>query len=176
MHRRLAVLTLGVVLSLSGAAGAKVLTVGSYHGIRGQFRSIQAAVNAAKPGDWILIGPGDYHEQGVRGASEPAGVLIRAPRLHLRGMNRNRVIVDGTKSGARPCSSRPSDQEFTRRGRDGVEAFKASGVYIENLTVCNFLTDRSTDEGNEIWWNGGDGSGKIGLGSWWGDYITATST
>jgi hypothetical protein len=176
MRRRLAVLTLGVVLSLSGAAGAKVLTVGSYHGIRGQFRSIQAAVNAAKPGDWILIGPGDYHEQGVRGASEPAGVLIRTPRLHLRGMNRNRVIVDGTKSGARPCSSRPSDQEFTRRGRDGVEAFKASGVYIENLTVCNFLTDRSTDEGNEIWWNGGDGSGKIGLGSWWGDYITATST
>ena len=83
MHRRLAVLTLGVVLSLSGAAGAKVLTVGSYHGIRGQFRSIQAAVNAAKPGDWILIGPGDYHEQGVRGASEPAGVLIQIGRAHV---------------------------------------------------------------------------------------------
>ena len=33
---------------------------------------------------------------------------------------------------------------------------------IENLTVCNFLTGRG-DAGNEIWWNGGDGSGEIGL-------------
>jgi hypothetical protein len=165
-----------VVLACSASASAKVLRVGSYHGIRGQFASIQAAVNAAKPGDWILVGPGDYHEQGVKGASEPAGVLIRTPRLHLRGMSRNTVIVDGTKPGARPCSSRRRDQQLTRSGRDGIVALKVSGVYLENLTVCNFLANPRTDEGNEIWWNGGDGSGKIGMGSWWGDYITATST
>ena len=40
-----------------------MLRVGTYHGIRGQYRSIQAAVNAARPGDWILVGPGDYKTQ-----------------------------------------------------------------------------------------------------------------
>ena len=34
--------------------------MGTYKGIAGQYKSIQAAVNAAKPGDWILVGPGDY--------------------------------------------------------------------------------------------------------------------
>ena len=37
------------------AAGARVLRVGTYHGVRGQYKSIQAAVDAAKPGDWVLI-------------------------------------------------------------------------------------------------------------------------
>lgn len=153
-----------------------MLRVGVYKGSAGQFRSIQAAVNAARPGDWILIAPGDYHEQGVRGARQPAGVLIRKARLHVRGMNRNTVIVDGTKPGARTCSPRRRDQQATRRGRDGIEVYKAGGVHIENLTVCNFLSARSGAEGNEIWWNGGAGSGKVGIGSWWGDYLTATST
>ncbi len=163
-------------LAIASAASASVLRVGTYHGIAGQFHSIQAAVTAARPGDWILVAPGDYHEQGVKGAREPAGVLVETARLHIRGMNRNAVIVDGTKPGARACSSRRRDQEVPRDGRNGIEVFKASGVYIENLTVCNFLFTENGDEGNEIWWNGGDGSGKIGLGSWWGNYLTATST
>jgi hypothetical protein len=161
---------------LAPQAAARVLRVGTFHGIPGRYTSIQAAINAAKPGDWILVAPGDYREQGIKGASEPAGVLIRTPRLHLRGMNRNSVIVDGTKDGARPCSSRRRDQKLTASGRDGVEAFKESGVYIENLTVCNFLTSPAGHEGNEIWWNGGDGSGKVGMSSWGGNYITATSS
>ncbi len=177
MHRSLIAAIVVVVAAVAAsAASARVLRVGSFHGIPGLFSSIQAAVDAAKPGDWILIAPGDYHEHGVKGAAEPAGVLIRSARLHLRGMNRNGVIVDGTKPGAAPCSSRRRDQNATRDGRDGVVVFKASGVYIENLTVCNFLTNASGHEGNEIWWNGGDGSGRIGMGSWWGDYVTATST
>ena len=53
---------------------------------------------------------------------------------------------------------------------------KTNGVFVENLSVCNYLTTRGGEEGNEIWWNGGDGSGKIGMGSWWGDYLTATAT
>jgi hypothetical protein len=169
-------IALTVAASCASTAAARVLRVGTYKGRTGQFSSIQAAVDAAKPGDWILVGPGDYKEQGIRGASEPAGVLIRTSRLHVRGMDRNRVIVDGTKAGTAPCSSRPRDQVVTKKGRDGIVAFKASGVYIENLTACNFLTNKKGEEGNEIWWNGGDGSGKIGMGSWWGNYITATST
>ena len=32
------------------------------------------------------------------------------------------------------------------------------------------------DAGNEVWWNGGDGSGRIGLDRYTGAYLTATST
>ena len=91
----------------AAAAGPKVLLVGSFHGVRGQFSSVQAAVDAARPGDWILIGPGDYHETADESpavASVPAvhddgdfaGVLITTPDLHLRGMNRSTVVGDGT--------------------------------------------------------------------------------
>src|SRR5205823_20044 len=33
-----------------------------------------------------------------------------------------------------------------------------------------------TGEGEQIWWNGGDGSGHIGLSGFWGNYLTATSS
>jgi len=177
--RRCSLIVAATTLAALAAAPAtfgRVLRVGSYHGVAGQYKTIQSAVHAAKPRDWVLIAPGDYHEQGVSGAGEPAGVLIRTSRLHLRGMNRNSVIVDGTKPGSPPCSRAASDQERTTDGRNGIEVFKASGVYIENLTVCNYLTGPNGGEGNEIWWNGGDGSGKIGMGPWRGNYITATST
>src|SRR5947209_7146991 len=165
---------------IAPAAAARVLLVCQYPGASASCpstarSSIQGAVNAARRGDWILVAPGDYREHGVKGASEPAGVLIRTPWLHLRGMNRNTVIVDGTKRGSSgACPSRRSAQNFG--ARNGVEAYKVNGVYLQNLTVCNFLTGRHGGEGNEIWWNGGDGSGKIGMGPWWGDYITATAT
>ena len=60
--RRAAILAMvtGVCIAIVPVAGARVLRVGTYKGIHGQFKSIQAAVNAAKPGDWILVGPGDY--------------------------------------------------------------------------------------------------------------------
>jgi hypothetical protein len=58
----LAVSALAGVCIASASAAPRVLQVGSFHGIKGQYESIQAAVNAANPGDWILIGPGDYHE------------------------------------------------------------------------------------------------------------------
>jgi hypothetical protein len=149
-----------------------VLLVGTYHGIAGHYHSIQAAVNAAKPGDWILVGPGDYKEHGNRGAAQPAGVLITTPKVHLRGMNRTAVVVDGTKRGAPKCSSQPADQGAV--DRNGIEVYKANDTWIENLTVCNFL--HGSSDGEQIWWNGGDGSGHIALNGFWGDYLTATSS
>src|SRR3954447_9996563 len=86
--------TLFSIFAFTGASahtGPKVLLVGSYRGLAGQFSSIQAAVTAARPGDWVLIGPGDYHEQG----SAEAGVLVTTSGIHIRGMDRNHVIVDG---------------------------------------------------------------------------------
>src|SRR5436189_129007 len=88
-------------------ASQRRLRAGTFHGVAGQYRAIQSAVDAAKEGDWILIGPGDYHERAdysrrhhATGNEPGAAVLIEKNGLHLRGMNRDRVIVDGTKPGS----------------------------------------------------------------------------
>jgi hypothetical protein len=140
----------------------------------GHYSSIQGAVDAAAPGDWVLVGPGVYHEKGTA----EAGVSITKPGIHLRGWDRNRVVVDGTNAGAaQPCSSDPARQDFNAgAGRNGIEVTKVDGTYVENLTVCNYLSSPGGEQGNEIWWNGGDGSGQIGMGTYWGNYLTATST
>src|SRR5581483_5315598 len=113
----------------ASAATSHVWRVGTWNGIAGQFQTIQDAVNHAHPGDWILVAPGDYHESGVPGGSEPAGVLITIPNLHLRGMDRNRVIEDGTRAGAPTCSNSAADQVL---GRNGIEVVKANNTWIEN--------------------------------------------
>jgi nitrous oxidase accessory protein NosD len=147
MRIAIAVLAAAMALTLvtagAPAKSHRVLRVGTFHGVAGNYKTIQPAVNAANPGDGILVAPGDY-----KGA-----VRIKKDDIHLRGLNRNSVIVDGTNSG-KACSSKKGDQNF-KRGDDGngIEVFKADGVYIENLTACNFL-----GEGNQIWWNGGDGN------------------
>jgi hypothetical protein len=185
-------------LSLSNAmpaASAKAhvpeaLYVGAYHGIptpaAQTFSTIQGAVDAAQKGDWILIAPGDYHEQADVAnpptASDLAqgwygGVDVETSGIHLRGMDRNGVVVDGTlPNNDGTCSANPADQNLLGGdGRNGIMVWEANGVSVDNLTVCNFLAG-SGDSGNEIWWNGGAGSGKINLKGYSGSYLTATST
>lgn len=173
----------------SSTAGGKVLLVGTFHGHKGQYTSIQAAVDAAKAGDWILVAPGDYHEVADHSLptansthGDSGGVLITTPDLHLRGMDRTGVVVDGTKSGSSMCSSDPADQDLgvvgsdgKPVGRNGVVVWKVDGVSIDNLTACNFLSGTG-DTGNEIWWNGGADSATIGMHGYSGSYLTATST
>lgn len=186
-----AALAAGALVGVGGAAAStssRVLRVGTYHGIRGQYSSIQAAVNAARPGDWILVAPGDYKttsSQAPTGAqTTPAGILITTPRLHLRGMNRNTVVVDGTKPGSARCSPEKSAQNFgpkpahakQRVGLNGIMVYKADHVRVQNLTACNFLNGPGASNGNEIWWNGGADSGKVGGWGFYGSYLTATST
>jgi hypothetical protein len=166
--------TLAAGLQSAAASGPAVLRVGTFKGHAGAYSTIQAAVNAARPGDWILIAPGDYHESGAPNA----GVLITTPGIHLRGMIRNGVIVDGTNAGFGTCSADSAAQNYGPggSGRNGIEVLMVDGVSIENLTACNFLADASGNNGNQIWWNGGDGSGQIGMGSYHGAYLTASST
>ena len=174
----------------SGGGSTAVLLVGTYNGKAGQYTTIQSAVNAAQPGDYILVAPGDYHEDddahvtkaSLLSTGDHGGVVVRTPDLTIRGMNRDTVIVDGTKAGApTPCSSDPQYQNLgpivsgKAQGRNGIVVWKADNVRIENLTACNFLGGAG-DSGNEIWWNGGDGSGKIGLKGYTGSYLTGTSS
>ena len=139
------------------------------------FRRVQAAVDAARPGDWVLIWPGVYHEKSAIWPT--AGVWIGTPGIHVRGLNRNKVIIDGSDGSARhPCPSNAKLQDTNHGvGRDGIVVWKASGVTIQNLTVCDYLAGNKGQHGNEIWWNGGDGSGKLGLGAYHGSFLTATS-
>lgn len=183
----------GTTATTGGSKGPRVLLVGTYHGHKGTYGSIQSAVDAARGGDWILVGPGDYHEDADHThpptATEQdeggvAGVLVTTSDIHLRGMDRNTVIVDGDKAAApTPCDPGANWQDFgittsgggKPYGRNGIVVFRANGVSVDNLTVCNFL-DGAGSAGNEIWWDGGADTGKIGLHGYEGSYLTATST
>ena len=87
------------------------------------------------------------------GATFPAGVLITKARLHLRGMNRNTVIVDGTKPGSAPCSRegvrselRPVQQEGTDgTERDhGVEGRQRLGAEPDGLQLPRAVPETAT--------------------------------
>ena len=177
------------LLASAAPAAAKVILVGTFNGKTSHITGIQAAVDKAKPGDWVLIGPGDYKEAATRiptGAKGDdragASVLVTTPGIHIRGMNRNTVVLDGTAAGAAKCSGAPADQnlgpldtEGHPTGRNGLIVFKAEGVSVENLSACNFLNG-SHSGGDEIWFDGGASSGKQALGSWRGAYLSSTST
>jgi hypothetical protein len=172
---------------IAHAAVHAVLLVGSFDGKPGAYATVQEAVDAARPGDWILIGPGDYKETGARHAAGALGddqaaasVLVTTPGLHIRGMSRNTVVIDGTKPGSPQCSSAEADQTFgpaegeSWQGNNGVLVYKANGVSVENLTACNFLG--ANHGGDAIWFDGGGASGKQEIGKWNGAWLTATST
>src|SRR5947209_2137593 len=126
-HGRTLPLTFGLALGLAStlvftgtpqAAVPHALLVGTFNGIPGRYRTIQAAVAAARPGDTVLVAPGVYHEAGT----PEDGVLITTPGIRVRGMDRNRVVVAGTApSAAQPCSNDPAVQNPGLSGRNGIE-------------------------------------------------------
>jgi hypothetical protein len=75
------------------------------------YPTIQAAVDAAQPGDLVLIAPGVYHE----------AVKVKNPGITIRGVDRNSVILDGQ-------SKLPNG--FT---------VQADNVIIENMTAHHYL-------------------------------------
>ena len=120
------------------------------------FHGIQEAVEATKKGDWVLIEPGDYKEE--------VKVTSAHSHIHIRGMNRNEVILDG-------------QNEVVPGGRNGLEVIKADDVWVENMTSRNFEREELNGSGgNEIWWNGGAETGKVGAHGWYGRYLTAYAT
>lgn len=86
---------------------------GQTRNVPDDYPTVQSAVDAADPGDLVLIEPGVYNE----------AVSVTTPGLVIRGTDRNRVILDG---------------EFTRSNGIFVTA---DGVAIENITARNYVTN-----------------------------------
>ena len=160
------------------AIGGHALLVGTFDGIPGQYQTIQDAVNAAQPGDWILIAPGDYHEQAD----------------HLAPPSAQRGLTRMVRRGRDPYQRRPSsgnEPELGRRGRHQARCAamqqptppirisgrlelvqrtrsagtgSTSGPTASRSTTSRCATSSSSrtaqgtrpgDGGNEIWWDGG---------------------
>ncbi len=78
------------------------------------FATIQEAVDAAVPGDLILISPGVYNE----------AVNVATDELTIRGLDRNEVILDG-------------NFELD----NGIRVLGARGVAVENMTARNYTVN-----------------------------------
>jgi hypothetical protein len=98
----------GGALAAGNKAGS---TGGATIEVPGDYATIQAAVNAAQPGDLILVSPGVYHET----------VDVQVENLTIRGLDRNQVILDG-------------EFEFD----NGIRVLGAGGVVLENMTAMNY--------------------------------------
>ncbi len=82
--------------------------------VPGDHPTIQEAVDAAQPGDLVLIEPGVYKE----------AVKVTTENLTIRGLDRNEVILDG---------------EFERD--NGIFVVEANGVAVENMTARNYTSN-----------------------------------
>jgi hypothetical protein len=84
--------------------------------------TIQEAVDSASEGDLILIDEGVYNE----------AVDVTTPDITIRGVDRNKVILDG---------------EFELE--NGIRVLDTDGVQVENMTARNYTS-------NGFFWTGSD--------------------
>jgi hypothetical protein len=89
-------------------------TDGATLAVPGDHDTIQDAVDAAGPGDLILVEPGTYEE----------AVNVETDELTIRGTDRNEVILDG-------------GFELD----NGIRVVGADGVAIENMTARNYTNN-----------------------------------
>jgi len=95
----------------------------------GQFSMLQDALDAAAPGDSILVGPGSYPEQRpflIDCCEEvPASIGVAVSDLTIIGESRDSVILG------------PSDLGETLNTGIATRAAEVTGLRVENLTIQN---------------------------------------
>jgi hypothetical protein len=79
-----------------------------------QYKTIQKAVDAAKPGDLVLVSPGIYKE----------AVDVQTADITIRGTDRNKVILEGNF-----------------KLENGVRVLGTDGVVVENMTARDYLSN-----------------------------------
>ena len=132
--RQIAYLACTAAITVSGLGAAPSADHRTVHRVYpGQ--SIQKAVNAAKPGDTILLSPGTYRES----------VSITVPGLTLRGSGARRtVIVPGPASADSACAKAGHGVCVT-----GTDKRRVAGVSVRSLTLRGFKK-------NGLWASGTD--------------------
>jgi hypothetical protein len=95
---------------------------GSTLAVPADYKTIQDAVDAAKKGDLILVSEGTYNE----------AVDVTTPDITIRGLDRNKVILDG---------------EF--KLENGIRVLDTDGVSVQNMTAKNYVS-------NGFFWTGSD--------------------
>ncbi|SEL69114.1 pectinesterase family protein [Streptacidiphilus jiangxiensis] len=111
--------------SSTASAGTRTLTVAADGS--GQYRTVQAAVDAAAAGDTISIAKGTYHEVVTVPASRTGLTLTGAT-----GRAADVVITFGNASG----TARPGGSTYGTLG-SATATFAADGMTVRNLTIIN---------------------------------------
>jgi hypothetical protein len=106
-----------LMLALATPAVAKVVHVRSGD-------SIQAAVDAARPGDTVMIAPGTYHEPGRPCPTDPShtcAVVVTTDDLTIAGQSpgRGEVVLEN-------AGGQDQGLAFARQGADGTTCLNES--------------------------------------------------
>ncbi|MDT7544951.1 MAG: hypothetical protein QOE99_1061 [Actinomycetota bacterium] len=123
-----------VILVCSGTAGCPAVPSGTT-----VYKSIAVGVSHAQNGDWVLVWPGLYKEAV---SVTPKASLTSG--LHIRGMQRNGVVLDGSKADG-----------------SGIHVQGVDNTWVENMSAQHYKTGSA----NGFYWTGVDG--------YWGNYLTA---
>ncbi|MFI8823683.1 nitrous oxide reductase family maturation protein NosD [Streptomyces sp. NPDC053431] len=121
-RRQIALLACTTALAATGlGAAAPPLESRSVHQVN-PGESIQKAVDAAQPGDTIVLSPGTYHES----------VRISTPHLTLRGSGALVTVIEPGK-GADTCAKAGNGICVT-----GTEGHPVEGVSVRSVTLRGF--------------------------------------
>jgi len=95
------------------------------------YEGIQAAINAANPGDTILVAPGTYYEH-----------IIVNKTVSLIGENKENTVIDGNSSGivVTITASNVNFTGFTIR-RSGRTSWTDSGIFLSFGSSDNKISD-----------------------------------
>ncbi|MGP4086853.1 right-handed parallel beta-helix repeat-containing protein [Streptomyces sp. KR55] len=143
MKSHIAYLACTAALVGTGLGAAEPTSTGHSIHVVLEGESIQEAVDAAEPGDTVLVTPGTYRES----------VKVTTPGLTLRGVGRGTVIKPATTKAANSCAAAGNgicvvgtknrriedvtvaSLTVTGFAKSGVSALRTDGLTVRNVTA-----------------------------------------